>query len=367
MSKPAKPSPDFPLFAHNAGKWVKKIAGRLHYFGRWADPEGALREYQAFLSSSEPRKAAPAAPGAITLADACNSFLRAKDAAREAGTLSPRTWNEYKLTLKRLVAFVGRDKPVASMTPADWAAFRAHRSIKLGIVAIGNEVTRIKTMGNWLHESRLIREPIHFGPDFRKAPAKSLRRHRRESGEKLFTADQIHALLAEAGTQMRAMILLGINCGFGNTDVCTLPRSAIRGGWIDFPRPKTEVGRRIPLWKETVAALQAAGPGTPDVVFTLTDQTPWHPSEHVSKRFRVLLAWAGIKRGGFYWLRHTFATIADEAKDPIAVSALMGHADGTIGGVYRERISDARLIAVTNVVRAWLGRADGASCGSPLS
>jgi integrase len=361
-NKPQKPRADFPLFAHDRGKWAKKIKGKLVYFGRWDDPDGAEAEYHRFLGRTDKvsvdRKSVP---GAITLADACNAFLAAKDTAAKAGTISPRTFLEYKLTLKRLVDFLGRATPAASVTPASWAAFRAHRSAKLGIVAIGNEVTRIKTMGNWLYASRLIREPIHFGPEFRKASAKSLRKHRRESGAKLFSAAQIHALLDEAGTQMRAMILLGINCGFGNTDVCTITRGAIKDGWIDFPRPKTEVGRRIPLWKETLEALGPAmgvvasqsGDLAMSPCFKI-DGGPWHPSEHVSKRFRVLLAWAGIQRGGFYWLRHTFATVADGAKDPIAVSALMGHADGTIGGVYRETISDDRLIAVTDRVRSWL-------------
>jgi|HubBroStandDraft_6_1064221.scaffolds.fasta_scaffold649429_2 hypothetical protein len=43
-----------------------------------------------------------------------------------------------------------------------------------------------------------------------------------------------------ADVRMKAMVLLGLNCGFGNTDVATLPQSALdlAGGWIDFPRPK---------------------------------------------------------------------------------------------------------------------------------
>lgn len=42
--KPAKPSPDDPLFPHGTRRWAKKIRGRMHYFGVWADADAALRK-----------------------------------------------------------------------------------------------------------------------------------------------------------------------------------------------------------------------------------------------------------------------------------------------------------------------------------
>ena len=38
-NKPAKPYPEFPLTAHPAGYWCKKIRGKIHYFGPWDDPD----------------------------------------------------------------------------------------------------------------------------------------------------------------------------------------------------------------------------------------------------------------------------------------------------------------------------------------
>ena len=55
-----------------------------------------------------------------------------------------------------------------------------------------------------------------------------------------------------------------------------------------------------------------------------------------------------------YMLRNTFRTIGDEVKDQPASMLVMGHADQSISGYYRETVSDDRLRAVTDHVRSWL-------------
>lgn len=351
VDKPRRPYPEFPLFAHSSGKWAKKVSGQTKYFGRWDDPAAALAEYEAFVAGN---CATVARSRGLALDEACNRFLDSKRTRVEAGELGDVTFHEYRRMCKRLLALWGRERVVESLVPADFAAYRDDRGRHWNIVAVGNEVTRVRSLFRWLAESRLINEPIHFGPDFKRASAKSLRRLRREQGAKLYTAAQIHRMLAEAGNNMRAWILLGINCGYGPGDCSTLPAAAVDldRGWVSFPRPKTEVPRECPLWPETVTALQLAK-SSGERLF-LRHGGKIFDSLTISKRFRHVRNWAGINRGGLYWLRHCFQTVAGGAKDEVAVRAIMGHADASMSAVYREEVEDSRLRAVVAHVRSWL-------------
>src|SRR4051794_2906189 len=105
-TKPAKPSPDFPLFPHATGYWAKKIRGKLYYFGPWNDPAAALAKYNDQKDDLHSgRKPRPDSEG-TTVKDACNAFLNHKKALVDSGELTGRTWVEYvnicALLVKRL-------------------------------------------------------------------------------------------------------------------------------------------------------------------------------------------------------------------------------------------------------------------------
>src|SRR3954447_19362281 len=89
--KPTKPRPDFPLFPHATRRWAKKIRGKLHYFGPWSDPDGALKKYNeqkdAVHAGRKPREASEG----VTVKELCNQFLNAKLALVESGELAKRS------------------------------------------------------------------------------------------------------------------------------------------------------------------------------------------------------------------------------------------------------------------------------------
>jgi integrase len=368
--KPAKPYPDFPLFAHASGQWAKKIRGRMHYFGTWGDPDAALKRYleqkDALHAGRTPR---PETTG-VTVKDLANAFLNAKQALVDSGELLARTWVDYKAACDLLVTRFGKSRLVEDLGPDDFAALRQHMAKQWAAASVRSVIQRVRCVFKFAADDRLIAKPVCYGQSFKRPSPKVLRLEKARQGRKLFTAEEIHRLLGAASAVVRAQILLGINCGFGNTDCGSLPLSAI--DWdnrmIDFPRPKTGIPRRCPLWPEMVQALREALACRPQpkseehtgLVFITQRGLAWAKDIHdspLAKETAKLLRKLGIngRKGlGFYTLRHTFRTIADEAKDQPAADYIMGHEVPHMSSVYRETISDERLRAVVEHVRAWL-------------
>jgi integrase len=368
--KPAKPYPEYPLTAHPAGYWCKKIRGKIHYFGPWSDPDGALKKYLEQKDDLHAGRKPRQDTGGLTVKEVANAYLNAKRKAMEAGELAPRTWADYRAIMNMLVKGLGKQRLVTTLDPQDFATLKSKLSKRNGPHRMCTVIQVIRCAFKHAYEVGTLDRPMRFGPSFKRTSKKTLRLHRAKQGPKLFTPDEIRKLVSAAGTPMKAMLLLGINCGFGPTDCGRLPQSAVdlEEGMIDFPRPKTGIARRCPLWPETVLAIREAMAKRPmpkkaehaGLVFITKYGLAWAKDDScgpVPQETRKLLKKLGIngRKGlGFYTLRHTFRTVADAAKDQPAADYIMGHEVPHMSSVYRETISDERLKAVTARVRAWL-------------
>jgi integrase len=379
--KPSKPYPEFPLFPHAAGVWAKKIRGKMHYFGPWSDPDAALAKYLEQKDALHAGRTPRPDRAALTVKDVANLFLNAKKQAVDAGELALRTFNDYKAIMDMMVEGLGKRRPVAALDAQDFGALKNKLARRNGPARISTLVQVIRCAFKFAYESGALDAPIRFGPVFKRTSKKVLRLDRAKKGPKLFSAAEVRALalgalvvgkdgpeLVQAGAQLRAMILLGINAGFGNADCGNLPLSALDldKGILDFARPKTGIPRRCCLWAETAQALREALEKRPapkkaehaGLVFITKYGLPWAKLDSagpLTQEMRKLLNKLGLNgHRNFYTLRHTFRTVADEAKDQPAADYIMGHEVPHMSSVYRETISDARLRAVADQVRAWL-------------
>lgn len=409
--KPAKPYPEFPLYAHAAGVWAKTINGRDVYFGPWSDPEGALAKYIEQRDYLHAGVQVPT-PGA-TVEQICAEFLAAKAALVAVRELSQHQYNLYHVDCTTIQDVLGKHRLADTLRPADFARLRKAICTRpdkdkdgkpqlRSPVTITNMITRVRTIFKWAYQAaKLMERPPDYGDQFKRPRAAVVRRamtERRFQRPKDFAAAEVLALLKHATIQLKAMILLGINCGLGNTDCSSLTWSDLdlAKGILDYSRRKTWTPRRAVLWKETVAALKEVRKlrakmderRTPpadlaDRVFLTLHRLPYvHLSENgravdsVRLEFNRAGTLAGLaparKKGeprrapgrGFYSLRHTYRTVADETLDFPAIDLTMGHTPEAAGAGsapfsvdmasrYR-RIGDDRLRAISEHVRQWL-------------
>jgi hypothetical protein len=174
--KPDKPRPDFPLFPHATRRWAKKIKGRLHYFGPWEDPDGALKKYldqkDDWFAGRKPRPAA----GGFTVRDLCNHFLNSKRHLLDTQELKQRTFDDYKAVTDRLIEAFGRERLIEDLRPDDFEQLRAKLAKGWGPVTLTNTIQRTRCVFKYAADNQLISRPVWFGgtPAFYKGNLKPL-------------------------------------------------------------------------------------------------------------------------------------------------------------------------------------------------
>lgn len=377
--KPDKPYPDFPLTAMANGQWCKRIRNKLHYFGVWSNPDAALQKYldqrDDLQAGRTPKKKDDTR---LTVKVLCDRFYANKKNRLQSNELSQTMLNGYDRICERLVEFFGRNQIVEELTPSDFERLRVDFAKGVGLVTLSNRIQHSRTVFKFAFDQGYIDRPLKFGQDFKKPKPAKLRDERNAkyaNSPKMFKPSEIKRIIATAKQPLKAMILLGINCGFGQTDCSRLPLAAIdlEKGWIDYPRPKTSVPRLCPLWPETIEALKEAiakrrKPHSEEysglAFLTRTGIDFVRATDNgtnidgVAQEFaKVLnkLKLSGSRRA-FYALRHTFETIGGDTGDQVAVDMMMGHAPDAkdMSAVYRRKVFAKRLRRVIDHVHRWV-------------
>jgi integrase len=352
-------SDKFPLTLHPTKQFCKKIRGRLYYFG--TDKQRALELYfeQAAYLHSGKTKQLKTATNNVSLKTLSNLYLDYQHHQAKSGEITLRHVYDQTALLRSFAKYIGSNRTVSDITTADLQNYYK-KLINSGKAArtINNRITAVKSMFNWAINNEIVEKIPNLKAIKKLTPLKT--------EKPTFGISQIKEILEYANPQMKAMIWLGLNCGFGCTDCAELKWSNLdlENSRVNFPRGKTGISRNLTLWPETVEALRSARK-IGELVFYTVRGYPWvrtiqsfkdgkekfTKEDAVSKQFSKLLKKAGIKteKGvGFYTLRRTAATLAARSGDPFAVQRLLGHADLKMASIYVQDVSEQTDRVINN-------------------
>ena len=241
---------------------------------------------------------------------------------------------------------------------------------KISVATANLYIGHVRMLLFWAEDIHgLSHPPMGVIRKFRKNRSK--KSHGRQQDRSAISWDELEKLFSAAGVVDTALLLLGLNCGFGNTDIGTLKLCDIdlEAATVSHARPKTGVERNFILWPETVEILKAyikdhrgkpvnqevAGllfigkRGNPFCFERIDPDGKFRRSDAIKNRFIRLYKKAGVQRPygrGYYAMRHTHATlIGIGSNDLREVQASLGHLTFTQQEIYRHDRKEKAIIA----------------------
>lgn len=374
--KPKKPYQDFPLFPHSCGQWAKKIKGKTRYFGLWNDPDQALNNYLREKDWWYAGLIPPNTFGGLDFDGLQRWYIDAQYKKLCNEEITKRHYSDCVIACKQILDYFGKKRTIDSITPNQMGEFRDSLAKGRNPQTLSNVLQRIRSVFNYVPEACKNEQLPELTVDMKalKSPTKAnIRRFRNKLEDQYFTPKEIRKLIRNAIGWLKPAILLGINCGFGNTDVSSIPmdRVDLEGGFHNYGRPKSGIDRQASLWPETIEAIDhwlTIRPRSELKNLFLTAQKSelvrnhenGSKTDNVTVAFRTLRTACDIhKKGhGFYVLRHVYKTVAEYSGLPHVVNRTMGHESSNVEEAYRAWVGNQVQLdgfkTVANYVRNWV-------------
>ncbi|MHC4299110.1 MAG: tyrosine-type recombinase/integrase [Planctomycetota bacterium] len=303
-----------PISYHKHTKqYYTTRGGKRIYLG--SDRENALKRYHQLGLGIEHVPEVVAKPVGITVKELANRFITAQQA----------NWRNPKTTLKCYKDWLGRfikDHPklkAADFTVEMFAAWKLSlKERDYSSESVNHYLGAVRAMFLFAEDTGIIE----------RAP--KLKRVKNETkaatgsgGKPLYKPEDLARLLKRADPQLKAMLILALNCGFGPKDIRDLTWEHIEGERITLRRSKTGVCQTYLLWPETRELLNDIKDKRAELIARMAKRKihhcddgnvfmtrfwrPWN-KDAVAEQFRKLCKKAKVPCYGFYRLRHCAST-----------------------------------------------------------
>ena len=361
---------EFPLSVHKRGQWVKRVRGKLYYFGSLTNPEEALRtwlkEKDYLLAGEKP----PTWKPGLTVGGVCDLYEKDATIRNSRGELCRTYLRDLRHACRFMSEHLIARRMATDVTPEHFATLRqAIADTGRNLRSQANLVCNIRSIWQWAKAMGHVPQTVNLGPRFKPPSSDAISRERESCGTTRFIdRTAILAMLEKASPKMRAMILLGINCGFYASDSTALTFDHLHlDGSIPYhnmPRVKNGRRRAAVLWSETVTSILSYAAGrTSGTVFLNQKGAKYgqNASGHslhgtfakLAEDARVAVP-AGASMGS---LRHTYGTIVDLCPDQAIIDLTMGHVGKSVQKRTYSQLNlneFQRLQVVATTVHEWL-------------
>jgi hypothetical protein len=116
------------------------------YFGKWDDPDGALRKYLEEKDDLHAGRTPRDDRVAMTVRGLTGRFLTTKLRMMEVDELSPRSFDEYTATCRLIERAFGKSRLVSDLGPDDFEKLGAKMARQWGPTRLGNEINRVRVV-----------------------------------------------------------------------------------------------------------------------------------------------------------------------------------------------------------------------------
>ncbi|MGA2585007.1 MAG: tyrosine-type recombinase/integrase, partial [Tepidisphaeraceae bacterium] len=417
ISRPKK-NDAYPLRRHRNGQWFKSVwnprtkRSEQFYFGTWADDlEGERALLDPITGWLARRKAIVAGVdnSKVELGDDTHSpgelmarFLTFKRNKVQAGELSLTTLGDYLREIEQFVSFCKPSTPAGGLRPEHFTAYMNHltNGRKLGRMArkrVRAYVTAFLRHGaknGWYTMPNTGSDWVAPATDPAAMRQARARAGLKDNSQRIISGEEIDRLLQRASPTFKALILLAANTGLGPGDLgrMTWDKINMKKRTLVYPRSKSGQLRVGFLWKKTRRALlyvrrlkhnrlAIENNGDAALVFITRRGRAYYSEREIQKAIDVggkslrkltgvaisnaicvtfgrIAKDVGLKGIGIYRLRHSFLTHGKKARDPDALSLMMGHTGGSRGVAHtsydHEEISWRRIRHVARIVYSQL-------------
>ena len=224
----------------------------MYYFG--SDKQEALQRYidqAAYLHGCNHNAQKPVSDS-MTLKQLYDMFLKYQFTKVKANVITAQHYNDQVSSLNKLMGFLGRRQRIKDISTLDLQNYKRklQKQYTFSNHRLNLHISNLKTLFHWAKKNDILKQTPNIDAISR---SKIVNKQRR-----IFTHEEISKLIEVADIQMKAMIWLGLNCGFGCTDCSELQWKYLdlASGRVVFPRGKTGVPRNLALWPETIETLR---------------------------------------------------------------------------------------------------------------